>query len=272
MAYIITEPLVLTQATLKACLLSAVTIATSGFEMTVQSPPATTPEPSPNMSPRSSSTAATSPAADSHDDDDIWGEADGDHTTEEVLSDLPSMKRQHMTDGYREGLSIGKARVMQSGFDEGYPIGVKIAMRVGPILGVLEAYLACKSIEAIPGMRHIVKSTYDDALHDLSISNLLDNQDEKTLLASKTIPEAAETIISFWEGKVTAVYETRRSTMAIQEQENPHELREVVEEAKRKDTARFNSDHTEKNSQGPVVQKEGFEENTYRRRGQKPVW
>lgn len=180
---------------------------------------------------------------------------------EEVLSDLPAMKRQHMTDGYREGLSTGKARVMQDGFDEGYPIGMQIAMRVGPVLGVLEAYLACKSIDVIPGMRQKVKSAYDDALHDLSITNLLQNQDERTLLASKTIPETAETLISFWEGKVTAVYETRRSAMANMERENPHELREMVEADKHENPSKFETNHLDKISLGPVVEKEGTEEN-----------
>ncbi|KIV89330.1 hypothetical protein PV10_08906 [Exophiala mesophila] len=61
---------------------------------------------------------------------------------ERILSDIPTLRRQHMTDGYREGLSIGKAQVMQEGFDVGYPVGVEIGMRVGVILGVLEGILA----------------------------------------------------------------------------------------------------------------------------------
>ncbi|KIW73178.1 hypothetical protein PV04_01315 [Phialophora macrospora] len=60
----------------------------------------------------------------------------------EILSDLPALRRQHMTDGYREGLSVGKARVMQSGFDAGYPLGVEIGLRAGNVLGVLEGVIA----------------------------------------------------------------------------------------------------------------------------------
>ena len=56
----------------------------------------------------------------------------------EILSDLPQLRRQHMTDGYREGLAVGKASVMQDGFDAGYPFGVQIGLRVGVVLGVLE--------------------------------------------------------------------------------------------------------------------------------------
>ncbi|OCT53842.1 hypothetical protein CLCR_10592 [Cladophialophora carrionii] len=59
-----------------------------------------------------------------------------------ILSDLPALRRQHMTDGYREGLSVGKARVMQSGFDAGYPLGVEVGLRAGNVLGVLEGVIA----------------------------------------------------------------------------------------------------------------------------------
>ncbi|KIW88714.1 uncharacterized protein Z519_10760 [Cladophialophora bantiana CBS 173.52] len=60
---------------------------------------------------------------------------------EEILSDIPSLRRQHMTDGYREGLSVAKARVMQRGFDAGYPLGVELGLRVGKVLGVLEGII-----------------------------------------------------------------------------------------------------------------------------------
>ncbi|KAL2418114.1 hypothetical protein ABEF95_001626 [Exophiala dermatitidis] len=60
----------------------------------------------------------------------------------EILSDIPSLRRQHMTDGYREGLAVGKARVMQAGFDAGYPFGVEIGLRVGKVLGILEGIVA----------------------------------------------------------------------------------------------------------------------------------
>lgn len=126
---------------------------------------------------------------------------------EELLSDIPSIKRQHMTDGYREGLSVGKAQVMQRGFDEGYSIGVQIGLRVGPILGVLEAFLSCNSIDANPGMREKVEATYTDARHSLSIPELLKNYDEGDIMAVKEIPTPIEMVIEFWEGKVTAVYE-----------------------------------------------------------------
>ncbi|KAK5223601.1 Essential protein Yae1, N terminal [Exophiala xenobiotica] len=116
-----------------------------------------------NSSP--ASTTVTTPDQSPGADDDIWdtssdhdhdqpaglllhpqhgggGEGVGELTVpvgrREILSDLPQLRRQHMTDGYREGLAVGKASVMQDGFDAGYPFGVEIGLRVGVVLGVLE--------------------------------------------------------------------------------------------------------------------------------------
>ena len=86
---------------------------------------------------------STSPSEPHFDDGDF-----GSHPTflrDEILSDLPAVRRQHMNDGYREGLSVGKARVMQSGFDAGYPVGVEVGLRVGAVLGVLEGIVAALS-------------------------------------------------------------------------------------------------------------------------------
>lgn len=204
--------------------------------------------------------------------DDIWDDEIENHATEEVLSDLPAMKRQHMNDGYREGLTASKAKVMQAGFDEGYPMGVQIAMRAGPILGILEAYLACKSIDAIPGMRERVQITYKDAIRDLDIGSLFQNTDEEDIATLKTISVFVHDTLEYWEGQVTAVYKVRQLSMAVHDRDNPHALREMVEVAKRKDPVKFNTDHTDKVSLGPVVQEEYKEENQYRRKGRKPEW
>ena len=223
-------------------------------------PTATTLPDTPPMSPETSTLA------------DIWEDEAGGHAAEEVLSDLPAMKRQHMTDGYREGLSTSKSKVMQAGFDEGYPIGAQIAMRAGPILGVLEAYLACKSIDAIPGIREKVQAAYKDAVRELEVGYILQTTDEKFLASLKTIPLSAQAALQYWEGKVSAVYDTRQKSIAIHERDNPHVLREMVEAAKMKDPVKFDTDHTDKVSLGPVVQEEGKEENQYRRKGRKPQW
>ena len=53
-------------------------------------------------------------------------------------SDLPSLRRQHVTAGYRDGVSASKGEHVQHGFDAGYPVGAQLGMRAGTILGILE--------------------------------------------------------------------------------------------------------------------------------------
>lgn len=53
-------------------------------------------------------------------------------------SDLPSLRRQHVTTGYREGISTSKGTHVQEGFDAGFPVGAQLGMRAGTVLGVLE--------------------------------------------------------------------------------------------------------------------------------------
>jgi hypothetical protein len=53
-------------------------------------------------------------------------------------SDLPSLRRQHVTTGYREGISASKGTHIQDGFDAGFPVGAQLGMRAGTVLGILE--------------------------------------------------------------------------------------------------------------------------------------
>jgi hypothetical protein len=53
-------------------------------------------------------------------------------------SDLPSLRRQHVTAGYRDGIAFSKSEHVQRGFDAGYPVGAQFGLRVGTILGILE--------------------------------------------------------------------------------------------------------------------------------------
>ncbi|KAL3464328.1 hypothetical protein BJX64DRAFT_254726 [Aspergillus heterothallicus] len=56
-------------------------------------------------------------------------------------SELPSLRRQHVTAGYRDGISASKAEHVQRGFDAGFPIGAQLGMRAGTVLGILEGLL-----------------------------------------------------------------------------------------------------------------------------------
>ncbi|KAF7717047.1 Uncharacterized protein PECH_003942 [Penicillium ucsense] len=67
------------------------------------------------------------------------GATDSKTTTEP--SDLPSLRRQHVTAGYRDGVSTAKGEHVQRGFDAGFPVGAQLGMRAGTVLGILEGIL-----------------------------------------------------------------------------------------------------------------------------------
>lgn len=166
---------------------------------------------SPEMSAASSSTAMTTPErldqTDNDNDNDIWESDSHDDSLlvtsthrPELLSDLPTVKRQHMTDGYREGLTVGKAKVMQQGFDDGYPIGTAIALRVGRVLGVLEGYLASKSTTlGTTAEQSSLKKVHDKAQEELACSALLKDMADDVIAEMKTIPPSIELVIRKWE-------------------------------------------------------------------------
>lgn len=56
-------------------------------------------------------------------------------------SDLPSLRRQHVTAGYRDGTSASKGAHVQEGFDGGFPVGAQLGMRAGTVLGIMEGLL-----------------------------------------------------------------------------------------------------------------------------------
>ncbi|KAF4634681.1 hypothetical protein G7Y89_g3417 [Cudoniella acicularis] len=72
-----------------------------------------------------------------HDDgtnENIWH---GNSGNAEV-SDVPRLKEKHETEGYRDGVTKGKAQTVQAGFDEGYGLGAVLGLRIGKILGLLD--------------------------------------------------------------------------------------------------------------------------------------
>lgn len=80
-------------------------------------------------------------------------------------SDLPSLRRQHVTAGYREGISTSKGEHVQRGFDAGFPVGAQLGMRAGTILGILEGItrgLEDRSASGVvkkPGVRRAARSS-----------------------------------------------------------------------------------------------------------------
>ncbi|KOS17606.1 Uncharacterized protein ESCO_003281 [Escovopsis weberi] len=53
-------------------------------------------------------------------------------------SDMHRLQTEHITAGYREGISTAKAATVQQGFDEGFSLGATIGMAAGRLLGTLE--------------------------------------------------------------------------------------------------------------------------------------
>ncbi|RDL31535.1 uncharacterized protein BP5553_09744 [Venustampulla echinocandica] len=60
-------------------------------------------------------------------------------------SDVPRLKEKHETEGYRDGITNGKATSVQAGFDEGYGLGAVLGLRIGQILGLLEGLYGAAS-------------------------------------------------------------------------------------------------------------------------------
>jgi hypothetical protein len=52
-------------------------------------------------------------------------------------SEIPRLRAQHNTSGYRDGIASSKSLHTQEGFDEGYSLGAVVGRKVGYILGVL---------------------------------------------------------------------------------------------------------------------------------------
>ncbi|KAJ5473069.1 hypothetical protein N7530_007070 [Penicillium desertorum] len=67
-------------------------------------------------------------------------------------SDLPSLRRQHVTAGYRDGTSASKGAHVQEGFDGGFPVGAQLGMRAGTVLGIMEGLLRGFEERSGPGV------------------------------------------------------------------------------------------------------------------------
>lgn len=63
-------------------------------------------------------------------------------------SDIPRLRREHATAGYRDGVAAAKARSAQAGFDEGFGLGAAVGARAGRLLGLLEGIASAATAEA----------------------------------------------------------------------------------------------------------------------------
>lgn len=138
-----------------------------------------------NISPRGSPTSQYEDPLD-----DVFGSAPSSpvleqssltdrHNASSDPSDIPRLRRIHVTNGYRDGIAASKEQHVQTGFDEGYALGAELGMRVGWILGALEGL-----IHAVPAgaseddtvTKEQVNEVFARAETDLRAENLYGEQ------------------------------------------------------------------------------------------------
>ncbi|RDW77715.1 hypothetical protein BP6252_05768 [Coleophoma cylindrospora] len=89
------------------------------------------------------------------------------------ISDIPRLKEKHQTEGYRDGVTAGKATSVQAGFDEGYSLGAVLGLRVGAVLGLLEGIFAATSkAEGLSEEKTRTKTLLDEARVQLKMENV----------------------------------------------------------------------------------------------------
>ncbi|RYP45952.1 hypothetical protein DL768_007771 [Monosporascus sp. mg162] len=64
------------------------------------------------------------------------------HADRALAPDVRRLQVTHSTEGYREGITAGKAQSIQAGFDEGYNLGANVGLKAGQLLGLLEGIAA----------------------------------------------------------------------------------------------------------------------------------
>lgn len=68
-----------------------------------------------------------------------FGSPEQQHLDSNALPpDIRRLQVTHSTEGYREGITVGKAQSIQTGFDEGYSLGANVGLKAGQLLGLLE--------------------------------------------------------------------------------------------------------------------------------------
>ncbi|KAI0848239.1 hypothetical protein F5Y00DRAFT_96204 [Daldinia vernicosa] len=75
--------------------------------------------------------------------------------------DTRRLQTQHTTEGYRDGITAGKAESMQAGFDEGFDLGAELGLKAGRLLGLLEGMVAALRENSLDSSAHMNKLLSD---------------------------------------------------------------------------------------------------------------
>ena len=183
-------------------------------------------------------------------------------------SDLPSLRRQHVTAGYRDGVSTSKGLHVQDGFDAGFPVGAQMGMRAGTILGIMEGLLRGFEERSGPGVvkkpavragssapstegnttevaelrrqkREQVRSLYQAALKELDVQAVFSGGQGATEVvpAGQGVEEKAETQLARKGDVVLAKWEDRVAVPRWEQNMEALEMNKEVEGNKGEDQA-----------------------------------
>lgn len=92
-----------------------------------------------------------------------------------ISLDTRRLQAQHTTEGYRDGITAGKAESIQSGFDEGFSLGAEIGLKVGQILGLLQGVAAALRETGLDGSARI-NQLVSDATEELGADSIFAGQ------------------------------------------------------------------------------------------------
>ncbi|WEW60273.1 Essential protein Yae1, N terminal [Emydomyces testavorans] len=134
-------------------------------------------------------------------------------------SELPSLRRQHHTAGYRDGLVAAKHAHVQRGFDAWFPVGAQLGVRAGVVLGVLEGMGRCASNAGGAGAGTVdVAGLYAVARRELAVSGVFggvvreeeEEGAEEVVVVGERLERVGEEVVARWEGVVMGLLGERR--------------------------------------------------------------
>ncbi|KAK1767218.1 hypothetical protein QBC33DRAFT_81057 [Phialemonium atrogriseum] len=115
-------------------------------------------------------------------------------------SDIPRLRREHATAGYRDGVAAAKARSAQAGFDEGFGLGAAVGARAGRLLGLLEGIASAAAAAAATAESGVSPGAEEDGAAGGSVVRLLGRAREELGVGSVFGSE-------YWEADGTWKYE-----------------------------------------------------------------
>ncbi|KAK2757232.1 Essential protein Yae1, N terminal [Arachnomyces sp. PD_36] len=152
------------------------------------------------------------PAAASH-----LGDENGAYPTHSMVaaepSDLPSVRRQHVTSGYRDGITVSKGANVQRGFDTAFPVGGNLGLRAGILLGILEGIVSARGRGGktesgdgdLEALRMKAEELYRAAKKEMAVSGVfggLDQSENEDKDPVEQLGGEGERVLESWETRV----------------------------------------------------------------------